>query len=263
MWKIFSVILLSVLAASRPAPTPISVPKIPEGEVRVLKVALSHKEKLSPGQIITFNGSAKQIETRIHWEGQGADKYLVYTRAETLNNNCISKYVLTFFPGPELKMKNLDKTVTTPGGKVVQREYYDFSDPALKYPPILLHPFTLEIAFRSFEPTPGNRRAFNLWLNPMAVLKMEAVVGNTEEVTLSNGKKYKCYRIEMLPNIAEDFGVFADKLFRPLAPSYVFWLSAEGSHPLVKYSGPMGQVSFVNAPIETHEMVSYTAGEGG
>ena len=252
--------LFAVLTATRPAPTPISVPKIPEGETRVLKVTVSHKEKMSPGQILSLNASARQIETRVHWEGTGADRYLVYQRTELLNNNCTAKYIFTFLPGAELKMKNLDKTITAPGGKVVQKEFYDYTEPLLKYPPILAHPFTLEVAFRSFDLTPGSRRAFNLWLAPNMIMNMETVVGGIETVTLSNGKQYKCYRIEMIPNFVDTFGALTDKLIRPIVPGYTFWLSAEGTHPLVKYSGPMGQVSPIGAPTETHEMVNYTPG---
>ena len=263
MWSNLIIPLLAVLIAAGVQPTPIPVPQILEGETRALRVQISHKDKLSESQKLTLGSAAKQVETLAHWEGEGAGRRLIYTRKELLNNGCIAEHVFTFLPGYKLRMKNAKKTITSPSGKAIQTEFYDFTDPVMKYPSVLAHPFTLELAFRTFDFTPGSRRAFNIWLNPAAILRMETVTKGIEEIELPGGKKMKCYRIDMSPNLTADFGALANRLLKPLIPDYIFWVSVDGMHPVVKYSGPMGQISPVGAPNEVHELLSYNPGKGG
>lgn len=261
MWKILGASLFLFISAVGVAPEPINVPDLLEGEVRVSKVTTSNKDKFTASQQMTLAMAANRIESRVHWDGQGAERFLVYTRTETLNNKCIAVSTFTHLPGKFLKLKSFEKVVTSPSGKSVQKEFYDFTDPTLKYPPVLVHPFTLEIAFKSFDIKPGSQRKFALWLNSAAVLNMEAVVVGPDVIDLPNEKKVKCVKIQMKPNFTQDFGAFANKMITPLVPDYSFWIRTDGSKCFVKYVGPMGQISPVNAPTETHEMVSFTPGK--
>ena len=256
-------LLITMLVSANLQPAPIKIPKLLEGETRVSKVTIKHKAKLSRSQQLTLNSAAKRIESRVHWEGQGAGRHLVLSEIAILHGGCKAKITFTFLPGNELKIKHFETILTSPSGKVIGRAFFDLTDPVLQYPPFLVHPATLDLVFRTFEYKTGNRRKFDLWLGPNAILSMETRVGKIEEVALPGGKKMKCYRLEMKPDLAEDFGVFVSKLLSPLLPDYTFWINAKAPHYVVKYRGPMGQVSPMGAPTETHELIKYTPGGGG
>ena len=260
---LFSMVFSLFVVQSAPPLPPVTMPEIREGESRELKVTHSFKGKAGRGQKMTMNFAAKRIKTRVVWKGEGAAKYLVYERDEILQNKCRAVHTFNFKPRDELVLRSYERVISAPGGKTVQKLYFDFTISSLGYPPVLLHPFILELAFRSFDMTPGAKRTFNLWLGEAVVLLMHTNVEGIETIDLPNEKGVRCYRISMKPDFSEDFGAFANRVLSPLIPDYTFWMKADGSKVLVKYVGPMGQVSPVGAPTETHELLSYIPGKGG
>lgn len=261
MWKVLSVFLIGVVTAGAPAPVPIETPDLKDGETRVLKVSVSYDGKMSREQTRLLNFTPRKAVNRVRWEGEGAERHPVTTRVEYLKNGCVTAHTFVFMSGKNLKLKSIERVTKSPDGEVIERRYFDLAHPVFEYPEVMLHPFILEIAFRSFELKPGKHRCFYLWLDPVNVLKMVTTVKGTEDVELPDGKTVKAYRMEMKPDFSEEFGSFANRLLGPIVPDYTFWLSAEPPHQLVKYVGPLGHVKPIGAPTETHELISYSPGE--
>lgn len=263
MLSICVVIMLLNISAASGGILPIGMTAVLEGESRTSKVTVSYKGKMSFTQVLEFGEAAKRVEDRAHWEGEGAQRYLVYTRIEKLNNNCEFKHVFTFLPGKLFKMKNYENTMTAEDGELVRHEFYNFNSKTMKYPDVMAHPFTLDLALRTFDLKIGARRYFHLWLSPTTVFKMETVVTGVEEIGIPNGNKVKCWRIEMTPDFADAYGAFVNRIIRPLVPEFLFWVRCEAPHFVVKYNGPLGQVNPVGGPTETQELINYSPGKGG
>ncbi len=261
MRGILSVFLIGIMAASAPAPKPVDVPELNDGEKRVLKVNISYDGKISEEQNRVLQFAPRKAVSGVQWEGEGAERRLVTTRVEYLKNGCVTTHTFHFLPGRHLKLKSIERITKGPDGKVIERRFFDLAHSVFKYPEVMLHPFILEIAFRSFELKPGKRRCFHLWLDPVNVLKMVTTVKKPEEVKLPDGGVVKAYRLEMKPDFSEEFGSFANRLLEPVVPDYTFWIRAESPHVMVKYTGPLGQVKPIGAPTETHELISYKPGE--
>ena len=258
--KAFVLLLLLNISAVNGEIPPIDMPSILEGESRVSKVTINYKGKMSPTQVLEFGEAAKLSETSVHWEGEGPDKHLVYTRMEKLNNECEFKHVFVFLPGKLFRMKHYENVMTAPNGEIIQREFYNFATQQAKYPEVMAHPFTLDLAFRTFDLRKGAKRNFNLWLSASTVFEMETVVTGIEEVEMPDGKKVKCYRLDMIPDFAKVYGAFINRLIRPLVPEFIFWIDCEAPHIVLKYNGPLGQVNPVGGPTETQLLVSYFPG---
>jgi len=260
MLKALSLLMLAVVTASTPVSGPIETPNLKDGEERVLKITVSYDGKMSEGQNRLLAFASRKAVSRLHWEGEGPGRRLVSTRVDYLKNGCVAKHTFFFKPGRYLKLESIERVTRSPDGNVIEQGYFNLADPVFRYPEVMLHPFILELAFRSFELKPGRRRCFYLWLDTSNVLKMVLTVKDTENVELPDGKVVRAYRMEMKPDFSDEFGSFANRLLEPIVPDYTFWISAEPPHLMVKYVGPLGQVKPIGAPTEKHELVGYTPG---
>lgn len=239
------------------------VPALPDGEVRVLNVRYEDPKMTDAyfaskpiNQRILHDEASASIETTIKYRGEGNTRQLIYLRKEILHNRTISEWKFTFAPSKNLILQTIEHEVRTPSGKTVRKEFFDLSDPVFKYPPDSFHPYTLELFFRSLPLKIGYKGSFHLWLAPKSVIRMTILVDKTEKVKTPAGE-FECFCLQMTPNL-EDFLGKAGKVVQPLIPGYTFWLAVKGTHPVVKYRGPLGEVNMVGAPIEIHELTKIT-----
>lgn len=236
-------------------------PSIPDGETRKLKVRYEDP-KFSDAyfaskpinQRVLHEEAAASIETLARLKGEGKNRQLVYTRSEILHNRVTSVWDLTFAPGENLILTSIEHKAKTATGKLVEQEFWDLSDPVFRYPSDTYHAYALEVFFRSLPLKTGHKTSFHLWLAPKSVMRMWVTVEKVETLKLPAGD-IECYCLQMTPNL-EDFLGKPGKIIQPLVPKYTFWLATKGSHPMVKYRGPLGEVNLVSAPIEVHELTN-------
>jgi hypothetical protein len=231
-----------------PAPTltsgpPFKTPELSGEDLHQYKVytekPITDLKTLPLNQQLMYLEAANFTEKRLFWVGEGPDRRLRFTRNGTLNNKCYCRTEFNFAPGEHLLLKNMKRVYTAPSDVVVRDEYVVFDDPFLNHPQDLCHPWTIEIAYRSMDHTPGVSRNFNLWMGPGMILKMKTEVGDLETMTLYDGRK-----VEGL-------------IIQPIVPRYTWWIEEKGHHSLIRYRGPLGQVSFLGAPVEVHDILPY------
>lgn len=237
------------------------VPSIPDGEVRKLKVRYEDP-KLNDAyfagkpinQRILHDEATSSIETIVKFKGEGSARQLVYTRNETLHNRALSTWDFTFLPGDRLVLSTIEHRIKTPAGKQIRHEFFDLTDPIFHYPSDSFHAYVLEVFFRTLPLQVGYKNQFHLWLAPKAIMRMMISVEKTEILKTPAGD-IECFVIQMTPNV-EDFLGKAGKLIQPLVPKFTFWTTVKGTHPVIKYRGPLGEVNLVGAPIEVHDLTS-------
>ncbi len=236
---------------------PFRMPFLPQSERRRFRVRFETPVKDLSGlpfnQQLMYRESATGIEKLARRTGEGENSGIEYIRTEKLHNDCTAVTRFRFRPGGLLKLEDITRTHTSPSGAVVRDEYYSIDDPFFNYPANLCHPFTMELAYRGMELVEGNSREFHLWLGPGITLKMLTRVDGIEELSLDDGTGISCYRLEMFPDIEEYVGAVG-RLIQPIVPRYTWWLEQAGTHPQVRYRGPLGQVNMINAPVEVHEI---------
>ena len=149
----------------------------------------------------------------------------------------------------------MEKTVDTPAGKRLREEAYSFSNPFLKYPKDLVHLYVLEIVFRGLKlDQPGSRHNFNLWLPPNVVVPMYVKVKGKETVKLPHRSR-EAYRLEIVPDMTVFLGSIVGKLITAVLPRWKVWFDVHGTHPIVKYDGPLGKVNVFGVPDEIYELI--------
>lgn len=242
---------------------PLNLPPIVDGEIRLLNVRYEDPKMTEAyfaskplNQRILHDEAASSIETTVKYRTEGNNRQLIYLRKEILHNKTISEWKFTFAPAKNLILQTIEHEVKTPSGKIVRKEFFDLSDPLFRYPSDSFHPYTLELFFRTLPVKVGYKGSFHLWLAPKSVIRMTISVDKIENVKTPAGE-FESYCLQMTPNL-EDFLGKAGKVVQSLVPGYTFWLALRGTHPVVKYRGPLGEVNMVGAPIEIHELVKIT-----
>ncbi len=88
-------------------------------------------------------------------------------------------------------------------------------------------------------------------------MRMKVRVEGIEEIKVPAGT-FQCHKVVMTPMVSEFYGKIIGRVVqRFFAPKYSFWLDAGGSHPCVKYRGPLGAVT-AGLPKVIHELISYS-----
>ncbi len=240
------------------------VPDIPKRESASYRVyykdfEISELNERSLNEQILIGEAPREFEGTFYWLGDGQTRHLEYAREEILQNGTLASYHFVFKPGPELILEYFEKTVTMPGNKQLRYEKYDTSHPVFKLPRGTLHPYIIEAGFRGMPLEPGYKKDFYIWLAPKSIMRMQVKVEGIEDVKTKAGT-FKCYRLEMSPNLDDYVGSFAGRIIKVIIPDYTFWMDSEEPHTLIKYSGPLGEVNALGAPIEVREVVSVSKG---
>jgi len=253
--------LLVLAAAAAEEANSYKVPAIPDGEARKLKVRYedprfndAYFANKPMNQRVLHEEAASMIDTVARFRGEGNNRQLIYTRNEVLHNHGLSTWVFTFAPADKLVMHTIEHTVKTPAGKQVRHEFFDLTDPIFHYPPDTFHPYVLEIFYRTLPLKVGYRNQCHLWLAPRSIMRVMISVEKVETMKTPAGE-IECYCVQMTPSM-EDFLGKAGRMVQPLVPKFTFWMAVKGTHPLVVYRGPLGEVNLGSAPIEIHELMS-------
>lgn len=237
------------------------VPAMPDAEVRKLRVHYEDPKfndayfaARPMNQRVLHDEAAATIETVVKYKGEGANRQIIYTRNETLHNRALSTWEFTFAPGDNLILNTIEHRMKTPAGKQIRHEYFDLRDPTFHYPLDTYHAYVLEVFFRILPLKVGYKNQFHFWLSPKALMRMMIEVEKTEIVKTSAGD-IECYVLQMTPNL-EDFLGKPGRIIQAFVPKFTFWPAVKGTHPMIKYRGPLGEVNLGSAPIEIHVLTS-------
>ncbi len=58
-------------------------------------------------------------------------------------------------------------------------------------------------------------------------------------------------------------GPILGRLIQPLIPGYEFWFDVHGTHPIMRYKGPLGKVNIIGVPDEVYDIISIDPDPGG
>lgn len=253
--------LLFVLAIFLYSPvyaTPFRIPSLPEREIKESKAYLHGKafnpENASQMMRLQYYESPNYLKATIQWVGNAEAKQLKFTMVENLNSGAIATNVF-YFVRDFLVIEKYERTIVNKAGRTIRTEIYNLAHPHLKYPNDLMHPYTLEVAFRGIKLNkPGSSQTFNLWLPPNVIIPVEARVMGTESITVTSQTR-QCYRVDLFPQFTFFIGSFLAKIIQPLMPQYSFWFEVNGTHPIVRYRGPLGKINSSGAPTEIYDLV--------
>lgn len=212
---------------------------------------------LAPSQRRLHGETPSAIETRLFWVGEGDKQAPRVTHVEQRRNDTIATFNFYFKPGDKFVLDHWDLVVKDQAGDLLHRESRSFSAKMWDYPDDASHMYTVPYALRTLDlATPGTEHNFNLWLPPGPELfPMRAVVKGTETVRLKDGSEYKCFRVEVFPDLIKVMGPVLGRAIGVFIGTYTFWYDVEAPHPMVKYTGPMGKVNSRGAPTEVNEIV--------
>jgi len=247
------IILLPVVARAEP----FSIPPLPEDEVKETKVYYKEGdvglEKMVTVQRMLYLEAPSALKYHVYWVGEGASRRPEITLIEERNNETSATYTFFFRPGEHFIIESFKEMVTNKAGKEIRREHHNFTHPLLNYPDDLTHAYTIEYALRGLDFTPGTKRTFRLWLPPATILPMVARVKKVETIKLSDGSTWPCYRVEFRPDMTKFLGGILGRIIQLFVPKYTFWYDTRGTHPLIRYTGPMGKGGAMGVPTEIYD----------
>ena len=79
---------------------------------------------------------------------------------------------------------------------------------------------------------------------------------------MKDGTTWPCTRVVIGPDMVEFLGPIMGRVIKPFLAEYTFWYDTRGTHPLIKYMGPMGKVNTGGVPTEIYETTSLTPDPG-
>lgn len=236
------------------------MPRMPEREIRVTEIHYEGK-KIDPdtaslSQKLLWLGSPKRLESDFYWVGTGADRHPEFIMVERLNNKNTVTNTYKFKPGKHLVIATYERIEKSPNGRQLRREFYNIAHPDNNYSEDLMHSYTLELAFRGLPlDKPGSKHEYNIWLPPGMIIPMVAKVRGKETLDTPMGKR-ECYKVEIAPNMSKFLGPILGRLVQPLIPKYRFWFDVNGTHPILRYIGPLGKVNIIGVPDEVYVIIS-------
>lgn len=216
-------------------------PDIPGGEVRVYKTYYATEDdrpqegdpltkdlaKFTP---VTYTGE-------VDWEGGGKGRKLVYTRTSQLANGGINTMKVLFETEPELKMISCENLIEAPDGTRLAEEYYDLTNPILRYPEDTFHVMVGNMVLRGSDLSVGKQVTFNVWLSSTMIYPFRYEVIDEETITTEAGV-FDCYKVEgtLVPQSLTDItGI----LIGMATGKYYFWVEKGGSHGFVRLLWPI------------------------
>ena len=201
---------------------------------------------------------AEEIELTVERYREGERKYVRLHNKNKLRNGTMLDATTILTDRGELIWKSTTGVVTNASGKELSRgSFYDPRDPAYGYPDDIYDPSVLLTLFRGMELEKGCQQYFHLWMTGRNILRMKIKVEEIEEVEVPAGT-FRCHKVVMIPMVSEFYGEVIGKMVqRFFAPQYTFWLDTQGSHPCVKYHGPLGSAT-AGLPMVIYELISYS-----
>ena len=264
MKKIISGLAASLIIVLLPATSrnePFNIPPLPEDEVResiiFYKEGKVGIEDMATSQQMLYWEAPSFLKHHVYWVGEGASRRPQLTLIEERHNETTATYTFYFKPGEHFILERFEVVVKDGSDKEVRREHHNLFHPMLEHPDDLTHVYTVEYALRGLDFTkPGSTRTFNIWLPPNTVVAMVAEVIGVENIELKDGTTWPCYRVEFGPDMVKLLGPILGRVIKPFIGDYTFWYDTRGTHPLIKYVGPMGKVNTGGVPTEVYETAS-------
>lgn len=256
--KSLSVGVFVWLIASTTKAEIFDVKNIPDYEKFSLRFIYKGIELSSPPQkpfVMRYIAAESSVDavyiTKMVGEGTGRHPE-VEIKGKAFNGYRIS-HLYRYRPGNKLILDTYEKNIFSPAGKKIRSEYYDFSESSPPLPKNLTHPYTLPLALRGMDFTIGREETFYVWFNPTMVFAVNLKLKCEEEITVPAGK-FKCYRLEIGPDLVDFVGPVVGRALKPFIASYIAWLDAKPPHRIVRYQGPFGMVN-IAGPSEIYELV--------
>ncbi len=243
----------------------LKVPAIPDGEVRVFKSYYATKrdrpnlKKLLMRAVIAFSPGSYTGEMR--WEGEGEGRQLLYTRRAKLNNGATANLTFVFDTSPEFRLHSYRSVIHAPDGTKLKDEYYDFTEPSLRYPERTFQMFVGNMVLRSSDLAVGVRLPWNVWLTPANVFPFRYRVIGEETITVPAGT-FECYKIvgRLVPEGLTDLtGIILSKIIG----KYYFWVEKGGSHGFVRLRWPLssGILPGMRTRYQTQDLIEVREGK--
>jgi len=249
--------LLVLLLPTAARTEPFGIPPLPEDEVRENKIYYKEGdvglEDMAMAQRMLYLEAPTALKYHVYWVGEGTSRHPEITLIEERHNEPTATYTFLYRPGEHFIMESFKKVVTNKEGKEIRREYHNLSHPLLDLPDDLTHVYTIEYALRGLEFKPGTRRTFHIWLPPATIVPMVARVKKIENIKLFDGSTWPCYRVEFGPDMTKFLGRILGRIIQLFVPKYIFWYDTRGTHPLIRYIGPMGKVNAIGVPTEIYD----------
>lgn len=242
----------------------LKAPKIPDGEIRVFKSYFA-TENDRPDMddpmvkaLISFSPSGYTSEVR--WKGEGDDRVLVFNRVAKLMNGAEARYVFTFDTKPKFRLKSCKNTMLAPDGTKLEDSYYDFTNPALRYPDRTFHMVVGNMVIQGSELHVGKVIPFTVWLGPTMVFPFQFEVVGEETITTEAGT-FECYKVE--GNIVTSGLMDITGMILKLSlGSYQFWVEKGGSQGFVRLRWPMSSGLFPGShKYQTQDLVEIRQGK--
>ncbi len=201
---------------------------------------------------------AEEIDQTVEHYQEGGQSYIrLHTKNKLRNGNIVDATTILTDRG-KLIWQSSTGVVTSASGKELSRgAFFGPRDPTYGYPDDIYDISVLLTLFRGMKLEKGYQQYFYLWVTGRNIMRMKVRVEGIEEVKVPAGT-FQCHKVVMTPMIADFFGEFIGRVIRRFSTSkYTFWLDTQGSHPCVKYRGPLGTFA-VGLPIVINELISYS-----
>jgi len=262
---LFIAALFLVVGASSPA-ADLSVPEIPDGEVRVYK-SYYKREKDRPAKDAPLSKYTSKLEMATYtietrWEGEGAGRRLVRTRKTTLLNGGRDEMTFTFATTPKFRAESFNISLFGPDGKKINEEYHKFTNPVLKYPEDVHHIIVCDMVLRGVDLKVGKEIHYNAWITTNKVFPCKYTVVGEETIATPAGT-FECYKLEGAM-VSADFSDLAGILYSMAVKKIYFWVEKGGSHGLVRMRIPTG-ISVIQrfTKYRTEELIEFDRGKKG
>jgi hypothetical protein len=262
---IYPLVGLVLLTGSLSFAGNLKVPEIPEGEVRVFNSYYATKrdrpnmDNLLMRAVAAF--APESYTGEVHWQGEGKGRQLIYSREAKLNNKATTDLTFIFDTHPDFRLRSYQCVVLSPDGTKLREEYYDYTEPSLRYPDDTFQVFVGDMVLRSSYLEVGVRLPWNVWLSPFNTFPFHYKVIGEEEITVPAGT-FDCFKVEgrLVPEGLTDLtGIILSKI----VGKYYFWVEKGGSHGVVRIRWPLssGIVPGVRTRYQTQDLIEVHKGK--
>lgn len=185
--------------------------------------------------------------------GEGANRHMESTVTAKTVNGCTSILFFRFKPGNKLSLDLFERTTFSPSGEKIVFESFRISKLIPPVPDNAVQPFSLPLAIRAIDYTPGEKYEIYLWVAQKTVFAMDLIVKGEEKVTVPAGT-FDCHRLEIVPDVVDLLGPIIGFFAKRFVPKVTIWVDKQAPHRLVKYRGPFGMMNIDSSQVEIFEL---------
>jgi len=258
MKKICMAVFMALVAVNFANAELLDLDNTPEHEKYVLTfryqgIDFDHPPPTPFAMRYTIAESALEAVVENKFVGEGAGRHLESRVTSQAVNGCTSKLFFRFKPGDKLSLDLFERTIFSPGGEKIIHESYRISELIPPVPDNAVQPYTMPLAIRAIDYTPGMKYKIYLWFAPKTVFAMDLTVKGEEEVVVPAGT-FDCHRLEITPDLVDLLGPIIGFFAKRFVPKVTIWVGREEPHRLIKYRGPFGMLNIDSSQVETFEL---------